>query len=217
MNDMSYKFLFHRTREDVARRPGAAYSLQQSGQAQRAFGGHVGSGAVTPREGRGATTTCAWSCSPARAGRRSSPAPTSRSSRTACAKEAVKRYEQLAEAALQGIYEFDKPTIACIRGYCIGGGVNVAISCDIRVASSDSVFSIPATRLGLGYRFSAMKNLVHLVGPGIREGHFLHRPQARCGRGAAHRARQSRGGACGIGRAARRVHNCHHNRRAAHH
>ena len=77
-------------------------------------------------------------------------------------KEAVKRYEQLAEAALQGIYEFSKPTIACIRGYCIGGGVNVAISCDIRVASSDSVFSIPATRLGLGYRFSAMKNLAQL-------------------------------------------------------
>ena len=121
-------------------------------------------------------------------------------------KEAVKRYEQLAEAALQGIYEFSKPTIACIRGYCIGGGVNVAISCDIRVASSDSVFSIPATRLGLGYRFSAMKNLAHLVGSGIREGHLLHRPQARRRRGAAHRARQSRRGARGAGRAARRVH-----------
>ena len=82
------------------------------------------------------------------------------------AKEAVKRYEQLAEAALQGIYEFSKPTVACIRGYCIGGGVNVAISCDIRLASSDAIFAIPATRLGLGYRFSAMKNLTQLVGPG---------------------------------------------------
>lgn len=82
------------------------------------------------------------------------------------AKEAVKRYESMAEGALQGIYEFGKPTVACIRGYCIGGGVNVAISCDIRVASSDSVFSIPATRLGLGYRYSAMQNLTNLVGPG---------------------------------------------------
>ena len=82
------------------------------------------------------------------------------------AREAVKKYEMIAEAALQGIYEFEKPTIACIRGYCIGGGLNVAISCDIRIASSSSVFSIPATRLGLGYRFSAMKNLVDLVGPG---------------------------------------------------
>ena len=82
------------------------------------------------------------------------------------AKEAVKRYEATAEAALEGIYEFPKPTVACIRGYCIGGGVNVAISCDIRVAASNSVFSIPASRLGLGYRFSAMRNLTNLVGPG---------------------------------------------------
>jgi enoyl-CoA hydratase len=89
------------------------------------------------------------------------------------AQEAVKRYEQMAEAALQGIYEFSKPTVACIRGYCIGGGVNVAISCDIRVASSNSVFSVPASRLGLGYRFSAMKNLTQLVGPGFAKDIFF--------------------------------------------
>ncbi|HEX4332947.1 MAG TPA: enoyl-CoA hydratase [Usitatibacter sp.] len=82
------------------------------------------------------------------------------------AKEAVSRYEAMAETALQGILEFEKPTIALIRGYCIGGGVNVAICCDIRIASSNSTFSIPASRLGLGYRYSAMKNLTDLVGPG---------------------------------------------------
>lgn len=82
------------------------------------------------------------------------------------AKEAVKRYEAMAEAALEGILGFEKPTIAMIRGYCIGGGVNVAICCDIRIASSNSTFSIPAARLGLGYRYSAMKNLTNLVGPG---------------------------------------------------
>jgi enoyl-CoA hydratase/carnithine racemase len=87
--------------------------------------------------------------------------------------EAVKRYEQVAEAALQGIFEFGKPTVARIQGYCIGGGVNVAISCDIRVASDDSVFSIPASRLGLGYRVSAMKNLVQLVGPGFAKDIFF--------------------------------------------
>src|SRR5260221_261281 len=54
------------------------------------------------------------------------------------AKQAVTRYESMAEAALQGLYEFGKPTVACIRGYCIGGGVNGAISCDIRIASSSS-------------------------------------------------------------------------------
>jgi enoyl-CoA hydratase len=81
-------------------------------------------------------------------------------------KEAVKKYESVAETCLEGIYEFPKPTIACIKGYCVGGGVNVAISCDIRVASTDSTFFVPATRLGLGYRMSAMRNLTHLVGPG---------------------------------------------------
>ena len=89
------------------------------------------------------------------------------------AKEAVKKYEAMAEAALEGIYECEKPTIACIQGYCIGGGVNVAIACDIRVASSNSVFSVPATRLGLGYRFSAMRNLTHLVGPGFAKDIFF--------------------------------------------
>src|ERR1700694_2909766 len=89
------------------------------------------------------------------------------------AREAVKRYEQMAEDALMGIYRFSKPTLACIRGFCIGGGVNVAISCDIRIASSDSVFAIPASRLGLGYRISAMKNLVQLVGPGFAKDIFF--------------------------------------------
>jgi enoyl-CoA hydratase len=89
------------------------------------------------------------------------------------AREAVKKYEVVAENALMGLYRFSKPVIAAIRGYCIGGGVNMAISCDIRIASSDAVFSIPATRLGLGYRFSAMKNLVDLVGPGAAQDLFF--------------------------------------------
>jgi enoyl-CoA hydratase/carnithine racemase len=89
------------------------------------------------------------------------------------AREAVNRYEAMAEEALMAIYDFPKPTLARIRGYCIGGGVNVAISCDIRVASTDSVFAIPAARLGLGYRYSAMKNLVDLIGPGAAKDLFF--------------------------------------------
>ena len=89
------------------------------------------------------------------------------------AKEAVKKYEAMAEAALEGIHIFEKPTIACIRGYCLGGGVNVALACDIRIAATNSVFSIPATRLGLGYRFSAMKNLTDLIGPGYAKDLFF--------------------------------------------
>ncbi|MBT9475661.1 enoyl-CoA hydratase [Polaromonas sp.] len=89
------------------------------------------------------------------------------------AQEAVTRYEHMAENALMSILDFSKPTLSCIRGYCIGGGVNVAISCDIRIASTDSVFSIPAARLGLGYRYSAMKNLVDLIGPGAAKDLFF--------------------------------------------
>jgi enoyl-CoA hydratase len=89
------------------------------------------------------------------------------------AREAVKHYEAMAEEALMGIYRCRKPTLSCIRGFCIGGGVNVAISCDIRIASEDSVFSIPAARLGLGYRLSALKNLVNLVGVGVAKDLFF--------------------------------------------
>lgn len=88
------------------------------------------------------------------------------------AREAVQHYEAMAEDALMAIYRSAKPTLACIRGFCIGGGVNVAISCDLRIASDDSVFSIPAARLGLGYRYSALKNLVDLVGVGAAKDLF---------------------------------------------
>jgi enoyl-CoA hydratase len=89
------------------------------------------------------------------------------------AQEAIARYESVAEQALMGIYNFSKPTLASIKGYCIGGGVNVAMSCDIRIASSDAVFAIPAARLGLGYRYSALKNLVDLVGPAMAKDLFF--------------------------------------------
>ena len=89
------------------------------------------------------------------------------------AREAVKKYEHMAENALMGLYRFSKPVVAAIQGYCIGGGLNMAISCDIRIASTDSVFSIPAARLGLGYRYSAMKNLVDLIGPGAAKDLFF--------------------------------------------
>lgn len=89
------------------------------------------------------------------------------------AREAVARYEAMAEKTLTDIHDFAKPTLACIHGYCIGGGVNVAIACDLRIAADDAVFSVPAARLGLGYRYSAMKNLVDLIGPGAAKDLFF--------------------------------------------
>jgi enoyl-CoA hydratase/carnithine racemase len=79
--------------------------------------------------------------------------------------DAVKAYEVVAEAAQLALYDFEKPTLARIQGYCIGGGLNIALCCDIRVASPDSSFAIPAGRLGLGYRLTAIRNLVTVVGP----------------------------------------------------
>jgi len=78
--------------------------------------------------------------------------------------EAVARYEEIGERAQARLAEFDKPTIAMIRGYCLGGGLNIANLCDLRIAADDARFGIPAARMGLGYRASSMKNLVDLVG-----------------------------------------------------
>lgn len=74
-------------------------------------------------------------------------------------------YEEAFDAAQTRLAEFDKPLIAMIQGYCIGGGLALALNTDIRIATEDSVFGIPAARLGLGYGYSAIKTLTSLVGP----------------------------------------------------
>jgi enoyl-CoA hydratase/carnithine racemase len=78
--------------------------------------------------------------------------------------DAVQRYEELAEGAAAKLASCDKPLVAMIRGYCLGGGVNIAVLCDVRVAADDARFGIPAAKMGLGYRASSMKNLVEVVG-----------------------------------------------------
>jgi len=78
--------------------------------------------------------------------------------------EAVAEYEKVGEGAQMALFNFPKPTIARIQGYCIGGGLGIALCCDIRLASAGSSFSLPAGRMGLGYRFSAIRNLVSAVG-----------------------------------------------------
>ena len=78
--------------------------------------------------------------------------------------DAVQRYDEIGERAQARLRDFDKPTIAMIRGYCLGGGLNIANLCDLRIAADDARFGIPAAKMGLGYRASSMKNLVDLVG-----------------------------------------------------
>jgi enoyl-CoA hydratase len=79
--------------------------------------------------------------------------------------EAVATYNAASERASRALSEFSKPLLAMIRGYCIGGGLGVATACDLRVASDNSRFGVPAAKLGLGYRYSGIKRLVDLVGP----------------------------------------------------
>ena len=84
--------------------------------------------------------------------------------------EAVQRYEEIAEGAQLRLQALDKPTVAMIRGYCLGAGVNIASVCDLRIGADDARIGIPAARVGLGYRVSATKNLIDTVGaPNARE------------------------------------------------
>jgi enoyl-CoA hydratase/carnithine racemase len=79
--------------------------------------------------------------------------------------EAIEDYGRKTASASEALYASAKPTIAQIRGFCIGGGVGIAGCCDLRIAAEDAQFAIPAARLGLGYAYDNMSKLVALVGP----------------------------------------------------
>ena len=78
--------------------------------------------------------------------------------------EASRAYNVKSDAAYASVADFPKPTIAMIRGYCIGGGVGLAACCDLRICSDNSRFAVPAAKLGLGYGYSGLKRLVDIVG-----------------------------------------------------
>lgn len=79
--------------------------------------------------------------------------------------EGIRRYNEAVERANSAVYDYPKPTIAMIRGFCIGGGLGLSVCCDLRIASDDSRFAVPAARLGLGYPYHGIKKLVDVVGP----------------------------------------------------
>jgi len=74
-------------------------------------------------------------------------------------------YRRISARGQDSLTTLQKPLMAMIHGYCVGGGVGVALTCDIRIASDDARFGIPAARLGLGYRYRGMDKLMALVGP----------------------------------------------------
>ena len=75
------------------------------------------------------------------------------------------RYGKIAGRANYWLSHSRKPLLALIEGFCIGGGLATALAADIRIASSDSTFGIPAARLGLGYEYTGLAKLARTVGP----------------------------------------------------
>ena len=80
--------------------------------------------------------------------------------------DAITHYNNRVRAAYDSIHLLPKPTIAMIDGFCLGGGLALAVSCDIRFCSEKSKFGLPAAKLGLGYPFEGLKRLVDTIGPG---------------------------------------------------
>jgi enoyl-CoA hydratase/carnithine racemase len=74
-------------------------------------------------------------------------------------------YSRISARGQDALATLAKPLLAMIHGYCVGGGVGIAITCDIRLAADDARFGIPAARLGLGYHYRGMEKLMALVGP----------------------------------------------------
>lgn len=79
--------------------------------------------------------------------------------------EAQRAYDERVKVGAGKLIAFPKPLIARIRGFCLGGGLAVAMRADIRIASDDSQFGIPAAKLGIAYGLEATSRLVALVGP----------------------------------------------------
>ena len=74
-------------------------------------------------------------------------------------------YRRISGRGNDALTRLQKPLLAMIHGVCIGGGVGIAITTDLRIAADDARFGIPAARLGLGYHYKGMDKLMHLIGP----------------------------------------------------
>ena len=94
-------------------------------------------------------------------------------------------YEAAFDEAQNELASFKHPTIAMIQGFCVGGGMALALNCDVRIATEDSCFAIPAAKLGLGYSYDSIKILTSIVGPSFAKdilfsARFLESEEAQC-------------------------------------
>jgi enoyl-CoA hydratase len=87
--------------------------------------------------------------------------------------KAIARYNAVVEHTFAAMDAFPKPSIAMIRGFCMGGGLGFALGCDMRIVSDDARFALPAAKLGLGYAFPGIKRFVDTVGPSFTKEIFF--------------------------------------------
>ena len=86
---------------------------------------------------------------------------------------AVAHYQATTQKAYEAIQAMPIPTIAMIRGYCIGGGTAAAVCCDIRICTENAKFGVPAAKLGLGYGLQRARPLFDLIGPAFAKEMFF--------------------------------------------
>jgi enoyl-CoA hydratase/carnithine racemase len=86
---------------------------------------------------------------------------------------AVAHYQATTQRAYSALQGMAIPTIAMIRGYCVGGGTAAAVCCDLRICTENAKFGVPAARLGLGYGLNRAQPLVDLVGPAYAKEMFF--------------------------------------------
>jgi enoyl-CoA hydratase len=91
-------------------------------------------------------------------------------------RKAVSQYDGLLDEVLHAIQDSRKPSLAMIHGFCMGGGLEVALACDLRYCGASAQFGIPAAKLGLAYNIEGHKRLLETVGQArAREIMFLGR------------------------------------------
>jgi enoyl-CoA hydratase/carnithine racemase len=86
---------------------------------------------------------------------------------------ALAHYQATTQKAYSAIQGMAIPTIAMVRGYCIGGGTAAAVCCDLRICTENAKFGVPAAKLGLGYGLQRAQPLVDLVGPAYAKEMFF--------------------------------------------
>jgi enoyl-CoA hydratase/carnithine racemase len=87
--------------------------------------------------------------------------------------EAVAHYNATTKRVYDALGVFPKPVIAQIDGFCVGGGVALSLSCDLRICGESSQFAVPAAKLGLGYGYEGISRLVSVVGPAFAKEIFF--------------------------------------------